>query len=216
MCNLYDVGPTQAAKDTSPWAQTLKYGFNTRFKKFAVRKTDPSLVLHLNARGEPEASVMRWGFDREFSPAINNARSEKLRSGMWKVAWENGQRCIVPMGTFYEWTGGVGHKRTHAFQSKTDEPLWAAGLWEHHPDHGPCYTVLTTAASEWMMPIHDRMPVFLSASQLVSYCRGSHDGMPMPAVGGDVLRRMECLNPLKNLASHEGPIETGGMLPGFE
>jgi putative SOS response-associated peptidase YedK len=42
---------------------------------------------------------MRWGFHRDFNPAINNARSDKLEGGMWKEAFHV-RRCVIPMSLF--------------------------------------------------------------------------------------------------------------------
>lgn len=47
------------------------------------------MVPPLPTRGNPsdcQVEVMRWGFHRPFNPSINNARSDKLASGMWADA----------------------------------------------------------------------------------------------------------------------------------
>ena len=48
-----------------------------------VRKTAPGIVVLADERVE----IMRWGFTRHFNPVINNARSDKLVSGMWAEAF---------------------------------------------------------------------------------------------------------------------------------
>jgi len=76
-----------------------------------VRKSDPSIV----ALSEGRLEVMRWGFLRSFNPSINNARSDKLESGMWVSSYHE-RRCVIPMSVFYEWGPGVGgRKQAHEF-----------------------------------------------------------------------------------------------------
>lgn len=70
-----------------------------------VRKSDPGVVVRANGTAE----VMRWGFPREFNPAINNARSDKLEGGMWREAFRE-RRCVIPMSAFFEWGPGQGVK----------------------------------------------------------------------------------------------------------
>ncbi len=73
---------------------------------------------------------MRWGFHRSFNAAINNARSDKLASGMWADALRE-RRCVIPVSVFYEWGPGVGgRKQAHEFRHPDDDYLWVAGLWE--------------------------------------------------------------------------------------
>jgi putative SOS response-associated peptidase YedK len=43
---------------------------------------------------------------------INNARSDKLESGMWREAFQE-HRCVIPMSMFYEWgpdSGAAGQR----------------------------------------------------------------------------------------------------------
>ena len=51
-----------------------------------------------------------------------------------------------------------------------DDYLWVAGLWEPgEGDLGFSYTVVTTAASPLMAPIHDRMPAVLRADEVQGF-----------------------------------------------
>lgn len=61
-----------------------------------VRKSDPVVVVRAGAR----VDLMRWGFHRDFNPAINNARSDKLEGGMGKEAFHV-RRCVIPMSLFF-------------------------------------------------------------------------------------------------------------------
>ena len=66
-----------------------------RLKSDLARKSDPGVVMRADGRVE----VMRWGFQRSFTPSIDNARAEKLESGMWAEAFHE-RRCVIPMTLF--------------------------------------------------------------------------------------------------------------------
>ena len=84
------------------------------------------------------------------------------------------RRCVIPMTWFYEWGPGTGgRKQAHEVHDPDDDFLWAAGLWEENPDFGPCYSMVTTAASPLMSPIHDRMPALLKPEEMAEYLAGS-------------------------------------------
>ena len=143
-----------------------------RLKSDLVSKSDPGVVMREDGRVE----VMRWGFHRSFNPSINNARSDKLESGMWAEAFHE-RRCVIPMSLFYEWGPAVGgkggHKQAHEFHDPEDDYLWVAGIWEENPELGPCYSMVTTASSPLMSPIHDRMPALLRPEEMAEYLAGS-------------------------------------------
>lgn len=112
---------------------------------------------------------MRWGFHRPFNPSINNARSDKLETGMWAGTFRE-RRCVIPMSLFYEWGPGVGGKKqAHEFHDPDDDYLWVAGVWEANTEFVSCYAMVTTAASPLMAPIHNRMPALLRTEEMAEY-----------------------------------------------
>jgi putative SOS response-associated peptidase YedK len=116
---------------------------------------------------------MRWGFHRNFNPAVNNARSDKLAGGMWAAACRE-RRCVIPVTLFYEWGPGVGNrKQAFEFGNPADDFLWIAGLWEDHPECGRCYSMMTTAAPPLMAPIHYRMPAVLLPTEIPEFLSGA-------------------------------------------
>tara|TARA_R110000850_G_scaffold66894_3_gene148451 strand:+ start:4506 stop:5150 length:645 start_codon:yes stop_codon:yes gene_type:complete len=211
MCNLYDIGPKRH-RDSNDWDSAVSAAIH-RFKKTTgIRKTDTGPVLVMEQK-EPHLKSMRWGFQRSFNPAINNARTEKLDSA-WSEAWKDKRRCLIPISTFYEWSGPTGDKQTFAFQSQVEGNwLWAAGLWESGKDE-PAYSMLTTNASPAVSPIHDRMPVLLSADSFDEFlsAQDPRDLLANSPVSLDIFR---CENPLKNPSDHTGPREED-FLPGFD
>ena len=160
---LYSTNPPPAEKK-NVLAQRVSEA-TAKLASALVRKSDPSVVM----RADDRVEIMRWGFHREFNPAINNARSDKLEGGMWKEAFHE-RRCVIPMTLFYEWGPGTGGgKQAHQFRDPDDDYLWAAGIWEGHLELGPCYTMVTTAASSLMSPIHDRMPALLRPEEMQEF-----------------------------------------------
>ena len=151
MCNLYDIGPARHAP-LNAWELTVVGAVETLEKPFGIRKTDPGLVVSLGD-SLPVAEIRRWGFERHYNPAVNNARIDKL-DGQSSLPWRKMQRCLIPLSTWYEWSGPPGAKQTFAFQSQhRDELLWAAGLRENG-DSGPTYSMITHEASPTLACIH--------------------------------------------------------------
>lgn len=210
MCNLYDIGPA-TAKQSRGWERQAVEALGALPKKFGVRRTDPGLVLR-RAPGSDglESVVMRWGFVRDFSNAINNSRVDKLGSGMWAAAWRE-TRCVIPVAAFYEWSGGEkGAKQTYALRGEPGEWLWMAGLWEENPDHGPCFSMITTEGQGVIASIHDRMPAILPADRVEAFLEapvGSAPGELLDGLRTD-LAMFPCLNPLK-LPKPGPPVEDG-------
>jgi putative SOS response-associated peptidase YedK len=192
MCNLYDIGPA-TNRGRNAFEKRLLTAMPGLRKIFHIRKTDPGLVLR-SLEGEPE--VMRWGFYRDFNPAINNARTDKLGSGMWNKAWREKRRCLIPVACFYEWTGPLGHKQAHAIAAPNGEWLWMAGLWEDNHQEGLTYTMLTTSANRQIGAIHDRMPAILSMETLAPFLAGE-DPREMLAPSPADLKVFPCVNPLR-------------------
>ena len=210
MCNLYDIGPARHAP-LNAWELTVVGAVETLEKPFGIRKTDPGLVVSLGD-SLPVAEIRRWGFERHYNPAVNNARSDKL-DGPWSLPWRNKQRCLIPLSTWYEWNGPPGAKQTFAFQSQQrDELLWAAGLLEDR-DSGPTYTMITREASPTLAFVHPRMPALLepAAFDVFFNAEDPRDLFNAPVAELSVFR---CLNPLHHLSRHQGPEEME-MLPGF-
>lgn len=162
MCNTYRIIPKPGKREKLSGrisAEVEKLGSKL------VRKSDPGVVVLADERVE----IMRWGFHRSFNPAINNARSDKMETGMWRDAIQS-HRCVIPMSLFYEWGAGAGgRKQAHEFRNADDDFLWVAGIWEERPELGNCYSMVTTEAPPLMAPIHHRMPAVMFADEVATY-----------------------------------------------
>ena len=138
--------------------------------RYNIAPTQPIVVVRQTAKGR-ELLPMRWGLipwwakDPKDLPLLINARAEQVAE---KPAFRDAfkyRRCLVPASAFYEWeTRGRGPKKPFAAMPKN--PLIAfAGLFEtwHGPDGSEIDTaaIVTTGASDYLRPVHDRMPVVL-------------------------------------------------------
>jgi len=162
MCNCYSVTPPVFGKSALLRRFESLLG-NSRIGKdgnaLLVRPTLQAPVYTL----EKGCTDMRWGLERPWAKAINNARIEK-RATLWKQAWAEG-RCLIPMTGWYEFSGGRGRMTCHFLEPVEEGLLLAAGLWEKHVVLGDCFTMIMAESDPATLQgkIHHRMPVLLSA-----------------------------------------------------
>lgn len=119
-----------------------------------------------------QLSMYRWGLipswakEPEIGNRMINARVEGIEEKpAFRAAFKR-RRCIVPASGFYEWKKIDDKNKTPMYIRLAEQPVIGfAGLWEvwHDPDGGEwrSFTILTTAANDFMRGIHDRMPVIL-------------------------------------------------------
>ena len=94
-----------------------------------------------------------------------NARSETM---LTNGAFRDARRCLVIADGFYEWEKRPGEPKQPWWITRPDhEPFAFAGLWSSwRPADGVeplrSVAIVTTAASEQLAHVHDRMPVMLA------------------------------------------------------
>ena len=112
--------------------------------------------------------VPHWAADPSIGSRLINARAETVGSSNAFRESLARRRCLVPVDGFYEWRRADGKRQPFLIFAPDGGPLALAGLWSgwHDPDGGEVrrtFTIVTTAADEFMARIHDRMPVVLPA-----------------------------------------------------
>jgi putative SOS response-associated peptidase YedK len=132
--------------------------------------TQDSPVLRL-VSGERQFDVMRWQLVPATEPAFTtklstiNARSETVFETRLYRDLVIRQRCIVPLSGFFEWKKAGAQKRPFKIYLRDESIMSVAGVWDTWhpglPDQRQSFSILTTAANEFMREIHDRMPVIL-------------------------------------------------------
>ena len=78
------------------------------------------------------------------------------------------QRAIIPLSGFFEWKKNGDRNRPFKIHLQDDPIMSVAGIWNtwraRTADERQSFSIMTTAANEFMRGIHDRMPVILGRS----------------------------------------------------
>ena len=133
-----------------------------------IAPTAPILVIRSDGY-ERSASVMSWGFTFRSrsgsgsSRPLFNARSETLgQRPSFRAAFAE-RRCLIPANGFYEWRSDGGGKTPMWIHRPDERPFAFAGIYNARPNETG--SVITCEPNSLMSPIHNRMPVILSAEQ---------------------------------------------------
>jgi putative SOS response-associated peptidase YedK len=190
--------------------------------RYNIAPTQQVAVIRQAGGGGRELLSMRWGLvpswakDETIGNRMINARAETVLD---KPAFRNAmrqRRCLIPADGFYEWQKrDKGGRQPYRITRLDEEPFAFAGLWEQWDktrDRPPLLscTILTTNANALVAPIHDRVPVMLtaddfamwletgiwSAEQAATMCR------PFPAAATAATP----VSPLVNRAGNDEPV----------
>lgn len=165
---------------------------------YNVAPTDPVyLVRQRPARdARPAARQLRtarwglvpsWARDAAIGSRLINARRETVTA---KPAFRSAvarRRCLVPADGYYEWYKEGGRSQPHFLHRRDDGVLAFAGLYGIWRDPSGALgdadglvwstTIITTAATDELGHIHDRMPMVVPAEEWRSWLdTGSVDG----------------------------------------
>jgi putative SOS response-associated peptidase YedK len=180
MCGRFTLGAT---------ASNLAAQFNlatvpTWTPRYNIAPSQEVLVVRQpSPQASREAHLHRWGLIPSWAndPAIGNrlinARAETVASKpVFRRAFKE-RRCLVLADGFYEWHKEGASKQPYHIRLRDGRPFAFAGLWEHWEGEEAAIdscTLLTTTPNEVMRPLHDRMPVILSAPEYDQWleCRG--------------------------------------------
>ena len=140
--------------------------------RYNIAPTQPIAVVRL-FEGRREFALLLWGLipgwvkdPRAFS-LLFNARGESV---LQKPAFQSAmryRRCLIPFDGFYEWKRAGTRKQPHYVRARNGGPMAFAGLWESwmgpNGEEMETAAIVTTAANLQLAPLHNRMPVILSA-----------------------------------------------------
>lgn len=113
------------------------------------------------------------------SPIFNTRDDKADKSPFWRESFHK-RRCIVPASGFWEWyhqePTGPGEKPKdkgikYLFTQPGSPILFIAGIWHSEVDEAtgekwPCFSMLTTAPSQSVATVHNRMPLVLLPDEL--------------------------------------------------
>ena len=146
-----------------------------------------------------ELVMLRWGLVPFWAkdPAIGNrminARAETVaEKPSYRAAFRH-RRCIVLADGFYEWRKEGDAKTPYFISLASGEPFGLAGLWENWKDKDSdaslqTTTLITTAANEFMTPLHHRMPVIVHPDSANDWLSGAADFLQQAANNAPVLQ----------------------------
>ena len=130
----------------------------------AVVETERSRVLKMFRWG----LIPVWAKEPAIGAQLINARAETVaEKPAFRHAFKQ-RRCLICADGYYEWQKTGRGKEPWFIQLRGGIPFAFAGLWESWlpPDAGKpieTCTLLTTEPNELIRPLHNRMPVILSA-----------------------------------------------------
>jgi putative SOS response-associated peptidase YedK len=144
-------------------------------RRYNVAPGDEVLAVTTDREGNPRGELLRWGLVPSWSKTPDtglkmiNARVETVAErAAFRRAFER-YRCLIIADGFYEWQRQPAGPKQAFHITRADGGLFAfAGLWSiWHDDENEgrtlrTCTILTTAASSAIAPLHDRMPVILA------------------------------------------------------
>ncbi len=174
MCNLYRM--TKATSEVAKLFGVVAPGGLNAAEE--VYPGYPGLVFDGTA-----LRSMGWGFPlsvkgksgRMLKPRpVNNTRSDKLDSFMWRYSFAE-RRCLIPLTAFAEAEGPKGGK-TRTWFSLPDQPVFTiAAIWRDSDEWGPVYSMVMTDAAPAMEGIHDRSPVIVSPDDRAQWINAAPD-----------------------------------------
>lgn len=210
MCGRYHITrPLEAMAEVfdAIIPEEIRDAASTVLPRYNIAPTQMVPIIRLEVegpnRGRRIVDFAHWGLipswaeDMSMAPRMINARSETVaEKPSFRGAFRH-RRCLMPTSGFYEWKTETSAAKPYKQPFRvhfTDERLMVmAGLFEvwqaaDGSALGSC-SMLTTAASDTMQPLHPRMPVILDSEDewdawlspraepelLLSLCQ-SHDG----------------------------------------
>jgi putative SOS response-associated peptidase YedK len=123
---------------------------------------------------------LRWGLIpwlhkktvKEWKPLTTNARSETIAATpSFKSAFAR-RRCLIPVSSFYEWTGEKGHKTKWDIRVTDREWFCFAGIWdkaETADGEIQSYALVTMAPEPHFEPYHNRQPLILERDEYTAW-----------------------------------------------
>jgi len=109
--------------------------------------------------------VPSWAKDTKNSHHLINARAETIREKPSFRAAFHKRRCLIVATGFIEWRQLEDHKQAFHIHRQDNQLFAFAGIWEHwQHDQETLYScaIITTSATDFMQPIHEREPVIIS------------------------------------------------------
>jgi putative SOS response-associated peptidase YedK len=139
-----------------------------------VRATEQGRTLSMARWG----LVPHWAKEAKIKYSTINARAETVaEKPTYRDAFRR-QRCLIPATGYYEWQQAGGQKIPYHIRRDDSAVFAFAGLWDRWERGGEDFdscSIIVTAASSAMQPIHERMPVILEPSSYKVWLNPAHE-----------------------------------------
>jgi putative SOS response-associated peptidase YedK len=154
--------------------------------RYNIAPTQYLAAVRNDDNQQRELVMLRWGLvpfwakDPSIGNRMINARAETVaEKPSYRAAYRH-RRCVVLADGFYEWQREGDTKTPYFISLANGSPFALAGLWENWTDKESgeslqTTTLITTAANEFMTPLHHRMPVILESGTAGEWLAGSND-----------------------------------------
>ncbi len=154
--------------------------------RFNIAPTQEIVAIRNAEDQSRELVLLRWGLvpfwakDPSIGNRMINARAETVaEKPAYRAAYRH-RRCIVLADGFYEWQRDGNVKTPYFISLANGNPFGLAALWENWTDKETgeslqTTTLITTAANDFMKPLHHRMPVVLEAGAAGDWLAGSNE-----------------------------------------
>lgn len=154
--------------------------------RYNIAPTQFVAAIRRDEEKQPALAMLRWGLvpfwakDPTIGNRMINARAETVaEKPSFRAAYRK-RRCLVLADGFYEWHTEGGVKTPFFISLASGQPFAFAGLWEHwqskqSDESLDTTTIVTTAASEWISRLHNRMPVVLEPGNATRWLDGDMD-----------------------------------------
>lgn len=130
-----------------------------------IRPTDVAPVIEQSDLGL-KMNISRWGYPLSKGKSmVINARVESVLD---KPAFREGiryHRLLIPASGFYEWNS---LRERNIFTRSDETVLYMAGFCDWFENERR-FVILTTAANDSMIKVHDRMPLIIEKEQFTDW-----------------------------------------------
>lgn len=151
--------------------------------RYNIAPTQYIAAVRGDGTSAPELTMLRWGLvpswakDPSIGNRMINARVETVaEKPSFRSAYKK-RRCLILADGFYEWQKGADGKTPYFISLADGTPFAFAGLWENwnskESDESLQTTaIITTAASDFMAQLHQRMPVVMRPGEAERWLGG--------------------------------------------
>ena len=194
MCGRYALyGPRAFSRAEREYFEGLE-GFPPSYN---VAPTDVMPIARM-FEGRVALTPAKWGLVPYWAKDVKsgvkaiNARSETCTSSpLFRSAYHERRRCLVPASGFYEWRATPAGKQPYFITSADGSLLAFAGLWEQWRMPGReklvSYTIITGAPNETVARLHARMPVIVAPHDYDKWLSGADPLAALEAPSADAL-----------------------------